>query len=70
MGAPKIVLALDEKGAAAALTLSVAKFRRLVNAGSLPQARRVGDEERWWVADLEAIRTGEKAIPEDEGFTM
>ncbi len=49
-----------EKNAAKMLDMPLADFRRLVAGGSLPPPFRIGGEmERWRVADLDALISGE-----------
>jgi len=65
MGAPRPI-ALREANAAKLLDMPATKFRSLVSLGALPPPVRIGDEERWLVAHIEAILSGRAAIPDDE----
>ncbi|GAA6190865.1 hypothetical protein [Phaeobacter sp. NW0010-22] len=48
-----------ERTAAKLLDMKPVEFRRLVDCGALPKPVKIGNEfERWFVQDLEAIRTG------------
>ncbi|WP_172332188.1 hypothetical protein [Mangrovicoccus sp. HB161399] len=61
-------LAVSERTAAAMLDMPPTKFRTLVSQGALPQAKRIGDELRWSVGELEAIVSGNAALPEQSRF--
>lgn len=54
-----------ESTAAKLMDMPVSEFRRLVHRGALPRPVRIGDVERWSVADLRAVLTGAK-ISDDE----
>ncbi|MCB1357848.1 MAG: hypothetical protein KDK53_15585 [Maritimibacter sp.] len=58
-------IAVKERTAAAMLDMSAAEFRRLVDRGALPPAQHIGEIERWYVADLEAIFSGAASKPEE-----
>jgi hypothetical protein len=62
-------LAVGERTAAAMLDMSPREFAELVACGALPAAKTIGSHQRWMVADLEAILSGEAAKP-DEAFTI
>lgn len=50
----------SERTAAKMLDLKPAEFRGLVDAGALPKPVNIGGSYvRWFVKDLEAIKTGE-----------
>ena len=51
-------LAVKAETAARMLDLPVAEFLRLVDAHALPPPRRIGDVERWDVAQIEATLRG------------
>ena len=55
-------LALREAKAAAALDMPPARFRSLVDDGTLPPPVRLGDVELWAVRDLEAALTGKTGM--------
>lgn len=52
-------IAVRDKVAAKMLDLDIDEFRGLVAAGSLPPPKAIGPHDRWRVADLDAILTGE-----------
>lgn len=52
-------LAVRAATAAAMLDLPATRFRELVAAGALPPPVRLGDDERWRVADLNAALNGQ-----------
>ena len=52
--------------AARMLDMPATEFRRLVGNGALPPPVRIGDHERWHVAQLEAIVRGAAALPDEE----
>lgn len=54
---PALILA-DEKTAAALFCMQRVDFRRLVEAGALPQPINVHGFLRWRVTELEAVATG------------
>lgn len=56
----------NEKNAAALLDMKLAEFRSLVNLGMLPQPNDICGNDRWRVADLEAIGNG--SVVDDEEF--
>jgi predicted DNA-binding transcriptional regulator AlpA len=62
-------LAVRDTTAAAMLDMPAAEFRRLVERGALPKPVRIGQHERWHVAQIEAILTGKAAVP-DEDFDL
>lgn len=58
-----------DRTAAQLLDMTPSEFLALVNAGALPRPTRVGNFERWSVADLDAILRG--AIPKPtEDFVL
>ncbi|HBM58440.1 MAG TPA: DNA-binding protein [Citreicella sp.] len=59
-------LAVRDTTAARMLDMPAAEFRRLVDAGALPKPRRIGGHERWRTADIEAILSGDSAIPHED----
>ncbi|WP_172331035.1 AlpA family transcriptional regulator [Mangrovicoccus sp. HB161399] len=61
-------LAVTDKTAAAMLDMPCAEFRRLVSAGALPSPVRLGHHERWRVAQIEAILSGDAAKPQEPEF--
>lgn len=71
MNAPSRI-AVDEREAARLMTLKRPDFLRLVALGILPSPRRFPSEkpgefiERWHIADLEAIMSGETAKPNQD----
>lgn len=62
-------LAVRATTAAAMLDMPPAEFRRLVERGALPPPVRIGEHERWHVAQIEAIIRGDAAKP-DEDFDL
>jgi hypothetical protein len=62
--APKPILA-SARTAAHLLDMKPAEFRDLVSVGALPKPIRPFGQERWRVADLEAIASGEAL---EDGF--
>lgn len=50
----------SEKTAAALLDMKPAEFRNLVEAGSLPPPKLIGDLKRWDTGELKRIASGEK----------
>ncbi|WP_232829299.1 hypothetical protein [Tropicimonas sp. IMCC34043] len=46
--------------------MKTTEFRKLVNFGALPLPKRVGGMDRWRVADLEAIVSGNAAMPSED----
>lgn len=63
---PARQIAVKDTTAASMLDLSASEFRRLVEAGALPQPCRIGGHERWRVDMLEAVVNGDAAKPEQE----
>lgn len=63
-------LAVSDKSAAAMLDMPLTRFRRYVDQGALPTPCKIGDDERWRVADLDAVLTGAAALPLDDDFSM
>lgn len=57
-------LAVEAKGAARMLSLTVQEFLFLVEQGALPPPIRLGKHTLWVVAEIEAVLTGSKAGPE------
>jgi predicted DNA-binding transcriptional regulator AlpA len=56
---PATPLFVRERKAAQLLDLKLNEFLRLVECGALPKPVKIGGEhKRWFVRDLEAIRTG------------
>lgn len=45
--------------AARLLDMKPAEFRALVDQGALPRPRRIGEHERWDMAQIQAILRGE-----------
>ncbi|MEP3297604.1 MAG: hypothetical protein ABJO27_14225 [Pseudoruegeria sp.] len=63
--------ALRLDNAAKFLDMSSAKFADLVSKNALPPPKSIGGtEERWLTKDLEAILTGNAAIPDEEEFEI
>ena len=62
-------IAYDERRAAEALCLSRTEFVRLVDQGALPPPVKIGPHKRWRVEDLQAILSGNAALP-DEDFSL
>lgn len=62
-------LAVRAQTAAAMLDMPPKEFMRLVERGALPPPVRIGEHERWHVAQIEAIIRGNAAKPE-EGFEL
>ncbi|WP_324752063.1 hypothetical protein [Roseovarius sp. Pro17] len=60
---PTLILA-DEKTAAALFCMQRAEFRKLVDAGALPQPIDLHGFARWRYSELEAVATG-TAIEEE-----
>lgn len=59
MAAPRpSPIAAKDTTAAKLLDMPLRDFRRLVSHGALPPPVRIGEHERWRVADIEAILTG------------
>jgi predicted DNA-binding transcriptional regulator AlpA len=59
-------LAVRDTTAAAMLDMPAAEFRRLVERGALPKPIRIGEHDRWPVAQIEAIITGKAALPSED----
>lgn len=59
-------IAVKDTTAAAMLDMPPVQFRRLVQAGALPPPVRIGGNERWQVAQLEAILRGDAAKPSED----
>lgn len=57
-------LAVEAKGAAGMLLLTVGEFLFLVEQGALPPPIRLGKHTLWVVAEIEAVLTGSKIEPE------
>lgn len=57
-------LAVKAETAARMLDMPVAEFLRLVEARSLPPPRRIGEHQRWDVAQIEATLRGTAQRPE------
>lgn len=57
-------LAVKAETAARMLDLPVAEFLRLVAEKALPPPRRIGDHQRWDVAQIEATLRGTAQRPE------
>lgn len=57
-------LAVEAKGAARMLSLTVVEFLFLVEQGALPPPIRLGKHTLWVVAEIEAVLTGSKIEPE------
>lgn len=55
---PAPLLFATDRTAAQLLDLKPAEFRALVEAGHLPQPRRIGEHERWDVQELQQIVSG------------
>lgn len=68
MTAPR-PLAVADRTAAKMLDMPLARFRQYVEQGALPKPCRIGGDERWRVADLDAILSGTAALP-NEDFSM
>lgn len=67
MGAHQQILYASEQSAARLLDMRPAEFRALVDAGALPPPLKIaGQIERWRVADLDAILSGQKPKPTEE----
>lgn len=49
----------SETSAAKALDLTVPQFRDLVLSGHLPKPRRIGEFDRWDMAELQRIISGD-----------
>lgn len=58
-----------DRTAAQLLDMTPSEFLALVKAGALPRPTRVGDLDRWSVADLDAILHGNIPQPDDD-FTL
>ena len=58
-----------DRTAAQLLDMTPSEFLALVNAGALPRPTRVGNHDRWSVADLDAILHGNAPKP-TEDFTL
>ncbi|WBL34400.1 hypothetical protein O5O51_06765 [Sinirhodobacter sp. HNIBRBA609] len=57
-------LAVEAKGAARMLSLTVEEFLFLVEQGALPPPIRLGKHTLWVVAEIKAVLTGSKIEPE------
>lgn len=60
------LLAVKATTAAAMLDMAPAEFRRLVQRGALPPPVRIGEHDRWHVAQIEAIIRGDAAKPSED----
>ncbi len=60
------IICASERTAARLLDMKTTEFRKLVNFGALPLPKRVGGMDRWRVADLEAIVSGNAAMPSED----
>jgi len=63
---PARLIAVKDTTAASMLDLPASEFRRLVDAGALPQPCRIGGHERWRVDMIEAVVKGDASWPDDE----
>ena len=52
-------IAVSDKNAAKMLDIPCVEFQRLVQEGVLPRPVKVGEHDRWRVADLERAMSGE-----------
>lgn len=59
-------IAVGEKTAAKMLDLDSSTFRELVARGVLPKPVRLGEFERWRVSQLEAVFSGDAALPDQD----
>lgn len=60
------ILYASERSAAKLLDMTPAQFRDLVDRGALPAPAKIGEHERWSVADLDAIVRGHAPKPVDD----
>jgi len=66
MAAPRpSPIAAKDTTAAKLLDMPLKDFRRLVSRGALPPPVRIGEHERWRVAEIEAILSG-SALQSDD----
>lgn len=59
---PKVVLGLDQVDAAAAIGISLTKFKELVEDKELPRPRKIGRRKVW---DLDELTKAFKAFPHE-----
>ena len=59
-------IAVRASTAASMLDLPIKDFMRLVADGALPPPVKIGMQDRWSVAQIEAVMRGDAAKPNDE----
>ncbi len=68
VGRPKQIdaIAVPDTEAARMLRLRPTEFRDLVSQGAIPPPHRIGPYERWWVSELDDLRSGDAALPKED----
>ena len=62
----KPVIAVKDASAPRMLDLTANEFRRLVVCAALPPPVKIGPFERWRVSDIDAIFSGDAALPSED----